>query len=88
MLSKCANPACSASFRYLHNGKLFRVERPAEGSRKKSAEFDDERVAKKPANRIEFFWLCDECSAVMALAFDDDGAVKTVPRAKAHSAAS
>jgi hypothetical protein len=26
MLSKCANPACSANFRYLHEGRLFHVE--------------------------------------------------------------
>src|SRR5947209_19080489 len=26
MLSKCANPACSAQFRYLHDGKVFRVD--------------------------------------------------------------
>jgi hypothetical protein len=29
MLSKCANPKCSAAFRYLHDGKLFRMEVPA-----------------------------------------------------------
>jgi len=87
MLSKCANPACSASFRYLHNGKLFRVERPAERTARSNLDFDDQRTVRKPASRIEFFWLCDECSAVMTLAFDD-GAVKTVPRAKAHTAAS
>jgi hypothetical protein len=26
MLAKCANPACSATFHYLHEGKLFPVE--------------------------------------------------------------
>jgi len=29
MISKCANPACSARFLYLHEGKLFRFEREA-----------------------------------------------------------
>jgi hypothetical protein len=29
MLSKCANPKCTALFRYLHIGKLFRMEVPA-----------------------------------------------------------
>jgi hypothetical protein len=71
----------------LHNGKLFRVEKPAERAAGSHLEFDDQRTVKKPTGRIEFFWLCDECSAVMTLAFDD-GAVKTVPRAKAHTAAS
>lgn len=26
MLAKCANPACSATFHYFHEGKLFPVE--------------------------------------------------------------
>lgn len=26
MLAKCNNPSCSAKFRYLHEGKLFRLE--------------------------------------------------------------
>jgi len=39
MLSKSANPTCSASFRYLHNGKLFRVEKPAERAAGSHLEF-------------------------------------------------
>jgi len=31
MLSKCANPGCSASFLYLHQGKLFRLETNGNG---------------------------------------------------------
>ena len=30
MLSKCANPGCPASFLYLHQGKLFRLDTAAE----------------------------------------------------------
>jgi hypothetical protein len=26
MLAKCSNPACSATFHYLHEGKLFPIE--------------------------------------------------------------
>ena len=26
MLSKCANPGCAATFLYLHQGKLFRLD--------------------------------------------------------------
>jgi hypothetical protein len=32
MISKCANPACTAHFLYLHEGKLFRVFRNSEDS--------------------------------------------------------
>jgi len=30
MVSKCANPNCSAPFLYLHQGKLFRLETDAQ----------------------------------------------------------
>jgi hypothetical protein len=30
MLSKCANPGCPASFIYLHEGKLFRLDSSTE----------------------------------------------------------
>jgi hypothetical protein len=33
MLSKCANPACSAPFRYLHEGRLFVTEIESEDRR-------------------------------------------------------
>jgi hypothetical protein len=49
MLSKCANPACFTSFRYLRHGRLFRIERQTsspEGWRQTGA-------------RIEHFWLCE-----------------------------
>jgi hypothetical protein len=26
MLSKCANPACSTTFRYLHEGRLYLID--------------------------------------------------------------
>ena len=48
MLSKCANPACTRTFRYLHEGKLFwRETDPGSGIG---------TVAKG-----EWFWLCDNC---------------------------
>lgn len=48
MLSKCANPACTRSFRYLHEGKLFWRE-PGRDPRTGA-------VVKG-----EWFWLCDHC---------------------------
>ena len=30
MLSKCANPGCPATFLYLHQGKLFRLDTSVE----------------------------------------------------------
>ena len=58
MLSKCSNPACSNSFLYLHEGKLFRVEVDA-----------NDYVSgitghfRKSSKRLEFYWLCRNCAA-------------------------
>ena len=74
MLSKCANPSCSASFRYFHQGKLFRMEMPAANP--------DEAVltaAGKSVRRAEFFWLCDVCAKVMTLEYDQSGGVLVRP---------
>ena|ERR1700733_1888874 len=67
MLSKCANPLCSASFRYFHEGRLFRIEVPS-----RSAE--DVQTA-RPAAHVEFFWLCDRCTPQMTLQHDGRGNV-------------
>ncbi|HYL96708.1 MAG TPA: hypothetical protein VET69_12970 [Terriglobales bacterium] len=57
MLAKCANPICSAPFRYLHEGKLFRLDL---GAGPPSA---DARIP----HRLEYFWLCDGCARTMTL---------------------
>ena len=74
MLSKCANPSCPASFRYFHQGKLFRME--VENSN------PDEAVltrAGKSVRRAEFFWLCDQCAKRMTLELGSDGGVVVTP---------
>jgi hypothetical protein len=100
MLSKCVNPACSAQFRYLHDGKVFRVDL-------------EERVAGRtplrassragvPVNvagpqlltsgkRPEYFWLCGECSRQMTLGADGGSVILLkLPHAETarHAAAS
>jgi hypothetical protein len=71
MLSKCANPSCSTTFRYLHQGKLFRFEIELE------QQFGKER--EKKACRVEYFWLCDACSALLSLRYDHVKGVTAVP---------
>jgi len=70
MLSKCANPDCSAPFHYLRNGKLFHIDRSAVGPQLVSG--------KRAARRIEYFWLCAECAGSMTLAVRGNSVV-TVP---------
>jgi hypothetical protein len=72
MLSKCANPPCRSSFRYLHQGKLYRFE----------IELVDK--TRGPLSSIrrshhEYFWLCDACSSVMTLSYDRDTGVRPIP---------
>jgi hypothetical protein len=54
MLAKCTNPSCSKPFRYLHEGKLFRLEAGQPNGR-------------SSYQRREWFWLCDECTSKVTL---------------------
>lgn len=65
MLVKCTNPSCFASFRYLRDGRLFRLER-------------DPTLWSSKSNRVEYFWLCHRCSPEMTLRLIEDGTVITV----------
>jgi hypothetical protein len=63
MLAKCVNPLCSAPFRYLEAGRLFRVESD---------------TANSGAEQPEYFWLCRTCSASMTLRLDEFSGVRIV----------
>lgn len=52
MVSKCANPECSAKFLYLHQGKIFLVTPPLD---LQTMSFHEWGLLE------ERFWLCDEC---------------------------
>ncbi|MBZ5628964.1 MAG: hypothetical protein LAO06_08870 [Acidobacteriia bacterium] len=84
MLSKCANPACSASFRYLHEGRIFTLLCEPE-FRGAHAVWD--RAAEQHVAR---FWLCDACSQTMTVCRVNDHAVVRPlpprPRAASHPA--
>jgi hypothetical protein len=61
MLSKCANPECSETFRYLHQGKIFYL-----------APTTDVKIAMgtQHPKLHERFWLCERCSKEMTIAWD------------------
>ena len=69
MLSKCANPDCSESFRYLHRGKIFCLA-PTPEVEAVTGEFLPQFE--------ERFWLCDECSKTMTVIWGGTQ-VKLVP---------
>ena len=70
MLSKCANPECSAVFLYLHEGKIFYL-----------APTPEVQIATgmQHPNLHERFWLCSQCSKVMTLVWSGTQ-VKLVPK--------
>jgi hypothetical protein len=87
MLSKCANPGCPTSFRYLHEGKLFRIHvDPFASESDSTSGIGADR--KKPARRVEFFWLCQDCSAKMTLSFEKGVGVTIQPVTRVHAMAS
>src|ERR1700757_4413175 len=62
MLAKCANPSCSASFRHLTDGRLFRLE-------------TEPRFPTPNSRETEYFWLCEACSAETTLRLTLNGQV-------------
>ncbi len=65
MVAKCSNPVCSARFRRLKEGKLFRLE-------------TDPILTPTTVKVKEYFWLCRGCSSTMTLHLGEDGKVSPV----------
>ena len=64
MLSKCANPQCSARMKYMHDGSLYVVPKPTKDRywTGVGGEFSAPR-----GKQIECFWLCDGCSRQLTI---------------------
>lgn len=60
MLEKCANPACSAKFLRLHDGKLFVTE----------VENDDMSDTCGYEHQLQYFWLCSSCCRSMTVVLE------------------
>lgn len=78
MLAKCANTSCTTPFHYLREGKLFQMETGLGGPQPAGD--------KKPAHRIEYFWLCNRCATEMTLAYERGKGVVAVPLTRTRSA--
>ncbi len=80
MVTKCANPSCSAPFQYLRGGKLFLVDlaRSPSGTERGST------TVRKRA--VEYFWLCDRCSSELTVTVDSAGQAG-IARARASNSA-
>jgi hypothetical protein len=60
MLSKCSNPGCSATFRRLQTGKLFRFDSP-------NRRWSENSSTPKSPRGVEFFRLCEACAGKFRL---------------------
>ncbi len=69
MLSKCANPVCSAPFRYLHQGRIFSLMLGPEPNGINAAW---DHVVERP---VERYWLCEACARTMTLCRAKNGVV-------------
>jgi hypothetical protein len=70
MLTKCANPSCSASFRHLQDGRLFLLEA-------------DLTLRSSEVKAPEYSWLYKACSVKMTLRLAPDGIVMATGLRKA-----
>ncbi len=69
MVEKCANPACSAIFRSLRDGRVFVTE----------VETDYQSSASGRARKRQYFWLCNSCCRTMTIIADKGKRVQVVP---------
>lgn len=67
MLNRCLNPACSTSFRYLYEGRIFTVER-----------FASSADGLKTHRELEHYWLCGKCGRSLKVIVEN-GMATTVP---------
>ena len=79
MLAKCANPACTAPFLYLREGKLYQIETESPAGTREQNQGVKTNGERRPARRLEFFWLCGRCARRMTLSFEHGGGVVVVP---------
>ena len=80
MTANCANPACKAPFRYFRSGTIYLLDqRDRATTRLRTLNTRD---------RIEYFWLCGECSRTLRLVLDQQGsaALEAVSRTTTQAA--
>lgn len=82
MLSKCANPLCSASFQYFRQGKVFEVQ----SNLVHPTVITPIALTRREPSRVEHFWLCSDCCGTMTIAVNKKREVSVVPIANARSA--
>lgn len=71
MLSKCANPACPTTFRYLHEGRLYVIAPRETVARYKPR-------SSSTSGQLEYAWLCSSCSLYLTIQIDEEFGARVV----------
>jgi len=71
MVENCINPACSSSFRYLREGRVFVTE----------VEGDSRTKSNAHPRQLRYVWLCNSCCRRMTVIVEKGQGIKVVPRA-------
>ena len=69
MVSKCANPRCSARMKFMHEGAVYIVRKHS------TDEYwagDAGSFGAPPGTQIECFWLCARCAREMKVSNDGE----------------
>jgi hypothetical protein len=71
MVTKCANPACSAPFHSLRQGRVFVME--VEGA--------PQSGGSGRSRQPHYFWLCHSCCRTMTVIAEKGQGIKVAPMA-------
>jgi len=71
---KCANPSCAKAFGWITGGKLFRFHRES----RKSTDVKGTDKNWTRSHSLEHFWLCERCSNIYTLQYEQGEGVKIV----------
>ena len=78
MLSKCANPTCPTTFRYLHEGRLYVI-----APRETVAGYKPRRSS--TSGQLEYAWLCSSCSLYLTIQIDEEFGTRVVRKFEAKN---
>jgi hypothetical protein len=78
MLSKCANPTCETTFRYLREGRLYVID-PREVLARHN------RKCSSKSGQLEYAWLCSSCSLYLTIQIDEEFGTKVVGKIEAEN---
>ena len=83
---KCANPACPIAFHWTSGGKFFRFRRDPVPARESNSASD----SPTGIHGVRHYWLCEGCSHVLTLVYDEQCGVvlqalwPELPAAESH----